>query len=59
MEKTKEYWSIHKEVYNNELNELDVDIIQKISNSPLGHEARLFNNRVDKEIERRVKVTVS
>ena len=58
MEKTKEYWNIHKEVYNNELNELDVDIIQKISSSPTSQEARLFNKRVSKETERRLKPAI-
>lgn len=54
MDKDYTYWNIHKEVYNTFLNELDNTIIDRIYNHPNCTEAKLLNNRVNKEIEERL-----
>jgi hypothetical protein len=54
MDKDYTYWNIHKEVYNTFLNELDNTIIDRIYKNPNCTEAKLLNNRVNKEIEERL-----
>ncbi len=54
MDKDNRYWSTHKQVYNNFLNELDKEIVEKIYKNPDCVEALLLNSKVDKEIEQQL-----
>ncbi len=54
MDKDNRYWSTHKQVYNNFLNELDKEIVEKIYKNPDCVEAQLLNSKVDKEIEQQL-----
>ena len=54
MDKDNRYWNMHKQVYNDFLNELDNEIIEKIYKNPNCAEAHLINNKVDKEVEERL-----
>jgi len=53
MEKDNIYWELHKEVYTEELDKLDKDIINLIHNHPMSKEASLLNERIDAEVKRR------
>ena len=53
MEKDNTYWELHKEVYTEELDKLDKDIINLIHNHPMSKEASLLNERIDAEVKRR------
>ena len=53
MEKDHTYWELHKEVYTEELDKLDKDIINLIHNHPMSKEASLLNERIDAEVKRR------
>jgi len=55
MKKDSNYWNIHKEVYMEELDSLDDSIINTIQTKPSSPEARLFNERVTKKIQDRLK----
>jgi|ETNmetMinimDraft_2_1059921.scaffolds.fasta_scaffold188983_2 hypothetical protein len=48
------YYQIHKEVYNLQLQQLESDIIKIIFDDPHGEEAYLFNKRVESEVEERL-----
>ena len=51
IEKNNIYWSKHKEIFNEMIAELDMDIANKIYNNPNCHEGRLFLKKVDKRVE--------
>ena len=51
MDRDNKYWNTHKEVYNKLFNELDNDIIDKIYRNPNCAEARLLNDKVEKQIQ--------
>ena len=51
MEKDNNYWSTHKEVFNDLISELDTEIINRIYNNPNCHEGRLFQKKVDRKVE--------
>ena len=51
IEKDKYYWDKHKKVFNEMISELDTEIINRIYNNPNCHEGRLFQERVDREVE--------
>ena len=53
MEKDNTYWELHKEVYTEELDKLDKDIINLIHNNPMSKEASLLNERIEAEVKRR------
>ena len=53
MEKDNTYWELHKEVYTEELDKLDKDIINLIHNHPMSKEAALLNERIGAEVKRR------
>ena len=55
MDKDNRYWNMHKQVYNDFLNELDNEIIEKIYKNPNCAEAHLLNKRVDKQIQESLK----
>lgn len=55
MNKDNNYWNIHKEVYTDELDELDPEIRNTVLTKPLSHEAKLFNDKIDKVIETKLK----
>jgi len=48
------YAALHKEVYSQEIDTLDKDIVKEIMENPTGDEARLLNQRVETEIRRRL-----
>ena len=49
------YWAIHKEVYYNELDSLDDEIRDIITNKPQGSSTRVFNSKVDRLVEDKIK----
>jgi len=55
MNKDNRYWDIHKEVYTDELDELDPEIRNTVLTKPLSREAKLFNDKIDKVIETKLK----
>tara|TARA_Y100001963_G_scaffold131404_1_gene188717 strand:+ start:330 stop:512 length:183 start_codon:yes stop_codon:yes gene_type:complete len=59
MEKSKEYWSLHKEVYMSELDKLDNSIINIIQTKPNSKEAYLFNEKVETKIKEEMQKTLS
>tara|TARA_Y100000310_G_scaffold285021_1_gene308176 strand:+ start:1379 stop:1564 length:186 start_codon:yes stop_codon:yes gene_type:complete len=57
--KDKSYWAVHKEVWDEEFNCLDVDIAKQIMQNPMGEEATSFEERVDRLIgEKENKIQV-
>ena len=50
MDKDNKYWSIHKSIYMDMLNELDNEVVSRIYKNPNCAEARLLSKRVDKEV---------
>jgi len=56
MEKSKEYWNLHKEVYMSELDKLDNSIISIIQSKPNSKEAYLFNEKVNIKIKEEMKI---
>ena len=53
MEKDIIYWKLHKEVYTEELDKLDKEIINLIHHHPMSREASLHNERINAEVKRR------
>ena len=49
------YWVIHKEVYYNELDSLDDEIRDIITNKPYDSSTRIFNSKVDRLVEDKIK----
>lgn len=49
------YWHFHKEVYYNEFDSLDNQIREDIQRNPTSHDARVFNNRVNKLVADKIK----
>ena len=49
------YWVIHKEVYYNELDSLDDEIRDIITNKPQDSSTRMFNSKVDRLVEDKIK----
>tara|TARA_B110001454_G_C12441068_1_gene317846 strand:+ start:416 stop:592 length:177 start_codon:yes stop_codon:yes gene_type:complete len=54
IEKDSRYWMMHKEIYWNELLELDQEVQNNIINYPHSKEARLLESKVDRLIEERL-----
>ena len=59
MNKDSKYWSIHKEVYMDEFDKLDSDIASIVQTKPYSHEARLFNEKVEKAIKDKLNPKVA
>jgi len=49
------YWHFHKEVYYNEFDSLDDDIREDIQRNPSSHDARIFNDRVNRLVSDKIK----
>ena len=49
------YWHFHKEVYYNEFDSLDDDIREHIQRNPSSHDARIFNDRVNRLVSDKIK----
>jgi len=45
-------WGLHKKVYNEIADELDIEVLKNISKHPDGDEAILLRKRVDTEVNR-------
>ena len=45
-----QYWNVHKEIYNEELDSLDAEIIDVIINKPNSGTAFRFNSKIDKMV---------
>jgi len=58
MEKDTNYWSLHKETWDELLSELDNEVITKIYNNPNCAEGRLFSRKVEKEVKQRLLLQV-
>ena len=54
IEKDSRYWMMHKEIYWNELLDLDQEVQNNIINYPHSKEARLLEGKVDRLIEERL-----
>ena len=49
------YWQLHKEIYFNEFDTLDLEIKDIITNSPHSGTARRFDKRVDRIVNDRLQ----
>ena len=49
------YWTIHKQVYYNELDSLDDDIRSIITNKPHDSSTKIFNSKIDRLVEDKIK----
>ena len=49
------YWVIHKEVYYNELDSLDEEIRDIVTNKPYDSSTRIFNTRIDMLVVEKIK----
>jgi len=49
------YWVIHKEVYYNELDSLDEEIRDIVTNKPYDSSTRIFNTRIDMLVVDKIK----
>ena len=58
IEKDNNNWSKHKEIFNEMISELDIDIISKIYSNPNCQEGRLFQQQVDKRVKELLEPTV-
>ena len=56
MEKNQDYWGTHKEIYNDLLNELDIEIINKVMENPNGPESRRLNQRVEHRVKEKLQM---
>ena len=54
MDKNQGYWTLHKELWQEESDKLDSAIQKKIMNDPLCDEARHFNCRLDILIKEKI-----
>ena len=58
IDKDNNYWSKHKEVFNEMISELDTDIANKIYSNPSCIEAKLFLKKVDAKVKELLEPTV-
>ena len=56
MEKNQDYWDTHKEIYNDLLNELDIEIINKVMANPNGPESKRLNQRVENRVKEKLQM---
>ena len=49
------YWAIHKEVYYNELDSLDEEIRDIVTNKPYDSSTRVFNTRIDRLVIEKIQ----
>ncbi len=56
MEKNQDYWNTHKEIYNDLLNELDIEIINKVMENPSGPESKRLNQRVENRVKEKLQM---
>jgi len=49
------YWVIHKEVYYNELDSLDEEIRDIVTNKPYDSSTRVFNTRIDRLVIEKIQ----
>ena len=49
-----DYWNIHKSVWQEEYDNLDLQVRERIVNEPYSKEARMLNLKVHIEIERKL-----
>ena len=49
------YWVIHKEVYYNELDSLEEEIRDIVTNKPYDSSTRIFNTRIDMLVVEKIK----
>jgi tRNA G10 N-methylase Trm11 len=49
------YWVIHKEVYYNELDSLDEEIRDIVTNKPYDSSTRIFNTRIDRLVIEKIQ----
>ena len=49
-----EYWNIHKEIYQQEYDNLNLSAREAVTSQPHSKEARSFNQRVIREVERKL-----
>jgi len=53
-----EYWNIHKEIYQQEYDNLNLSAREIVTSQPHSKEARDFNQRVIREVERKLLLSV-
>ena len=49
-----DYWKIHKEIYQQEYDNLNLSTREVVVSQPHSEEARSFNQRVIREVERKL-----
>ena len=49
-----EYWNVHKEIWQQEYDELAQPVRDSITNDPYSKETKNFNSKIHKLIERKV-----
>ena len=54
MDKNKDYWVLHKELWQEESDKLDATIQKKIMDDPYCDEAMHFNHRLDILIKEKI-----
>ena len=58
IEKDSRYWTLHKEIYWDELLKLDGKIQARIMDNPECHEAEILEKRVDRFIEEKLEISL-
>jgi|TARA_B100001971_G_C18153871_1_gene517385 hypothetical protein len=54
IEKDETYWAIHKVVFQEMYDDLDMSIKSIVVNSPVSREGEILKKRVDAEVEKRL-----
>jgi hypothetical protein len=54
IEKDETYWAIHKVVFQEMYDDLDISIKSIVVNSPVSREGEILKKRVDAEVEKRL-----
>jgi hypothetical protein len=49
-----DYWNTHKGIWQEEYDNLNLQVREIVMNEPYSKEARALNSRVDKKIERKL-----
>ena len=53
-----DYWNTHKDIWQEEYDNLDPQVRDVVTNEPYSREARMLNLKVDRLIERKLLSTV-
>ena len=49
-----EYWNIHKKIYQQEYDNLNLSVREIVMSEPHSKEAKNFNKRITREVERKL-----